>query len=140
MIPRAARRLGLDVEAERGEVQHIDEGIDRADRIVLVDIVVDAVRQEGGLASIQTFDKAFNESPRSYHGNHIMIRQSAHVFTQPLCFADDLSVDALSQKPSLADRASTRGSRPSRMSGVESISTVGHAMRHSDRSLYHFTN
>ena len=29
---------------------------------------------------------------------------------------------------------------PSRMSGVESISTVGHAMRYSDGSPYHFTN
>ena len=34
---RMLRRLGLDVEAEREEVQHIDEGIDGADRIVLVD-------------------------------------------------------------------------------------------------------
>jgi hypothetical protein len=56
--------------------------IDRADRIVLVDIVVDAVRQEGGLASIQPFDEAFHESPRSQRGNHNMLQRSDHVFTQ----------------------------------------------------------
>src|SRR5258706_6280625 len=64
MIPRSPRGLGLDVEAERGEIQHIDKGIDRAYCIVLVDIVLDAVRQEGGLASIQPFDEALHESPQ----------------------------------------------------------------------------
>ncbi len=65
MIPGAARDLGLDVEAERGEIQHIGEGVDRANWIVLADIVVDAVRQESGLASIQPFDEALHGSPRS---------------------------------------------------------------------------
>src|SRR5258705_12686877 len=88
MIPRTPRGLGLDVEAERGEIQHIDKGIDRASCIVLVDIVLDAVRQEDGLASIQPFDEALHESPRSQHGNHTMLRSPNRVFTRALHIAD----------------------------------------------------
>ncbi len=95
MVPRAARRLGLNVEAKAAQVQQVDKRIDCTNRIVLVDIVVDALRQEGGLASIQTFDKAFHESPRSQRWNHTMLHRYARVFTQPLCFADDPSVDAI---------------------------------------------
>jgi hypothetical protein len=41
LIAGPARSLGLDIEAERGQIQHIDESVDRTHRIV----VIDAVRQ-----------------------------------------------------------------------------------------------
>ena len=85
---------------------------------------------------------AWTEAPASGESRRSTVIPHAfrHRVSSRLYLRVDSWMVALSQKPSLADRASTRGSRPSRMSGVESISTVGHAMRHSDRSLYHFTN
>jgi hypothetical protein len=82
MIARAARSLGLDGEVECCQIQHLDEGIDGAHRIVLVDVVVDAVRQEGGLAAIQPLNEALHGSPRSQRGNHTTLRSSTCVFTQ----------------------------------------------------------
>ena len=87
MIPGTAGYLGLDIETERGKVQHIDEGIDRADRIVLVDVIVDAVPQEGGLAAIQPFDEALHVSPHLQRGDHNLLRSPRRVFTQALCCA-----------------------------------------------------
>jgi hypothetical protein len=88
MIPGASCRFGLGIEAERRQVQHVDEGIDRTHRIVRVDIVVDAFRKERGLTAIQPFYEALHGSPRSQCGNHTMLRSSARVFTQALCTTD----------------------------------------------------
>jgi len=57
--------LRLDIEAERVQIQHVDERLDRAGRVVLVDVVVDARRQKRGLVAIQAFDKPLDASPRS---------------------------------------------------------------------------
>ena len=48
---------GSTIEAERGEIQHVDEGIDRANRIVLVDVVVDRIRQQRRLGPIRSLDE-----------------------------------------------------------------------------------
>jgi hypothetical protein len=65
MIAGPPRRLRLDIEAERSEIEHVDEGIDRAYRIIFRDIVVDAVRKKRRLAAIQPLDEALHASPRS---------------------------------------------------------------------------
>ncbi len=52
MIARAARLFGSDaVEAERRQIERIDEGIDHANRIIFADVVVDRLRQEASSAS-----------------------------------------------------------------------------------------
>ncbi len=58
MAPGTARCLGLNVEAKRGEIQHVDEGIDRA------------VRQEGSLASIKPFDEPIRAGTKSCFAPH----------------------------------------------------------------------
>ena len=60
MIAGPPGRLGLDIEAERSQIQHVDEGVDRAHRILFIDVVVDAVRQKRRLAPVQAFDEAFH--------------------------------------------------------------------------------
>jgi hypothetical protein len=45
LIAWPTRSLGLDIEAERGQIQHIDESVDRTHRIVVIDEIIDAVRQ-----------------------------------------------------------------------------------------------
>ena len=58
VITRPPSLFGNDaVEAERCEIQHVDEGIDHPDRVLLADVVLNRVRQQSRLPPIRTFDE-----------------------------------------------------------------------------------
>ena len=58
------RRGGLDaVKPEIAEIERIDEGVDRANRVLLVDPVVKTLRQERRLPTICPFDEPLHDHP-----------------------------------------------------------------------------
>ena len=66
VIRRPARhgRIGAG-KAQRLQIEFFDEGIDRANRVVFGDVVVQALRQQRGLASVFTFDESLHAAPAS---------------------------------------------------------------------------
>ena len=85
MIAGPAGRRWLDIiEAQFGEIERVDERIDRANRIALVDPVIEAFRQQRRLAAIGPFDEPLHRSPpRIAEENHSRLV----LFTQPGSFA-----------------------------------------------------
>src|SRR6267378_6116190 len=73
MVGRPSRRQRLDTaEAELSQVKLINEDIDRPDRIVIAQIVIQPLRKQSALAAIIAHHKARHQSPRqiteeSYH-------------------------------------------------------------------------
>ena len=58
-------RCGLNtVEAEAGKIERIDKRIDHANRIFLVDPVIEALRQKRRLSSICSLDEPLHDHPR----------------------------------------------------------------------------
>jgi len=79
MISRAARRLGLDpVEPQIGEIERINERIDHANRIAVVDPVVEAFRQQRRLPPIRPRNKARHHVPRRFSRRIIAGREFSH--------------------------------------------------------------
>jgi hypothetical protein len=67
MVGRPARREGLNaVEAELGEIKPLDEDVDRADRIIVADIVVKHGREQRALAAIAALHKPRHRCPRRF--------------------------------------------------------------------------
>jgi len=60
--PAGGRRVGAG-EAQRLQVQFLDERVDRSDRVVLGDVVIEAVRQQRHLGSILAFDESLHRIP-----------------------------------------------------------------------------
>ena len=81
MIGRPAGVSGIDAgEAQILKIEPIDEGIDEANRIALVDPVIEALRQQRRLRPIRPFNEARHHFPRRIQQeNH----SSEGVFTQP---------------------------------------------------------
>ena len=80
MVGGTARDLGHDtIKAEPGEIEHIDEGVDDADRALLIDPVVQALGKQDRLAAIHVFDKASHRIPQTVAGNPTTDR----LLTQP---------------------------------------------------------
>lgn len=44
VVPGSLSQLWLDIESERTQIEHVDKGIGGAHRIVLPEVVVDAIR------------------------------------------------------------------------------------------------
>ena len=64
MIGRPAGRRRLDpVEPELGQIERIDERVDHANRIALVDQVIEAFRQQRRLPAIRPRNKALHAIP-----------------------------------------------------------------------------
>ena len=62
-------RCGLDtVKPEIGEIERIDEGVDCANRILLVDPIVEALRQQRRLSPICSFDEPLHDHPPKSSG------------------------------------------------------------------------
>ena len=57
MIARPTRRLGHDLEPQFGEIEMRHERLDRAHRIALADVVVEALGQQRELRAIRFFDE-----------------------------------------------------------------------------------
>src|SRR5262250_1254779 len=81
--PPSLRRLD-PVESELGEIDPIDERVDRSNWVVLVDPVVQAFRKQRALAAIYSLDEALHPIPpqiamESYLTSHVRW----HVFTRP---------------------------------------------------------
>src|SRR5215813_13648811 len=65
MIGRPPRRRRLDpLKAQLGYIQGIDEGIDHANRIALVNPVIEAFRQQRRLRPIRPCNEALHTFPR----------------------------------------------------------------------------
>ena len=69
--PASCCRLDT-VEPEVGEIERINEGVDCANRIVLVDPIIKALRQKCRLSSIRSLDEPLHDHPQQNHfqGNH----------------------------------------------------------------------
>jgi hypothetical protein len=52
------------VEPEVGEIERVDERIDHANRIVLVDPIIEALRQKRRLSPICSLDEPLHDHPR----------------------------------------------------------------------------
>jgi hypothetical protein len=57
MIAGPARRLGHDLETQIGQIQMRHERLDRAHRIALANVVVEALRQQRELVALRFFDE-----------------------------------------------------------------------------------
>jgi hypothetical protein len=77
----AAGRCRLNtVEPEAAEIEGINKGVYRANRIVLIDPIVEALGQKRRLTSICAFHEPLHDHPPQNHqGNH----NHAGLFTQP---------------------------------------------------------
>ena len=58
------------IEPEVAEFQRIDEHIDRANRIALVDPIIKAFRQQRRLLAIRPLNETLHHSPAIQQGNH----------------------------------------------------------------------
>jgi len=97
------RTLGLrrygPLELEFGQVQQVDERFDDPNGVVLVDVVVNALRQQENLASMQALDIARDDResvgarPRRLAQHRRLEYPRGGVFTQPLSVADGVLVD-----------------------------------------------
>jgi hypothetical protein len=63
MIARAPRRLGHDVEAELREIKVSNKSINRANGVRLLDVVVEALRQQRDLCTIRLCDEPLHAKP-----------------------------------------------------------------------------
>jgi hypothetical protein len=80
MIGGPTRRLRHHtVEPELTEIDRVNEGIDRSNRVVLVDPVIQALWKQRRLAAIYTGNEAPHPNPPQPSGNPTIGR----VFTQP---------------------------------------------------------
>src|SRR5262252_10455455 len=76
MIGRPPRRLGINsAKPKLGQIEFLDKGVDRSNRIVFANPVFQAFRKQRGLPPIRAFDKASHMIPpqiakESYRGNH----------------------------------------------------------------------
>src|SRR6266851_701970 len=85
MIRGPAGRCRIDaIEPEVAEFQRIDEHIDRANRIALVDPIIKAFRQQRRLLAIRPLNETLHQPPAIQPGNHSIVG----VFTQPGPTAD----------------------------------------------------
>src|SRR4029453_10656491 len=71
MIRRPAGRCRIDaIEPEGAKFQRIDEHIDRAYRIALVDPIIKAFRQQRPLLAVRPLNKTLHQPPAIQQGNH----------------------------------------------------------------------
>ena len=77
--PSGRRRLHAS-EPELGQIERIDERIDHANRIVLVDPVIEAFGQQRRLPPIRPLHEALHEIPPA---NREETHSQLDVFTQP---------------------------------------------------------
>src|SRR6476661_4630203 len=89
MIPGPTGRCRIDaIEPEVAEFQRIDEHIDRANRIALVDPIIKAFRQQRRLLSIRPLNETLHHPPAIQQGNHSI----DGVFTRPGSIPDSLGL------------------------------------------------
>src|SRR6202041_2434547 len=66
MVSRPARGFGLHaIEAQDRQIQLLDKGLNGPHRIVLADVIVQALRKQRALGSILAFDKSFHRETSS---------------------------------------------------------------------------
>lgn len=75
----SCRRL-YAVEPQIAEVERTDEGVDHANRVLIIDPVVEILRQKRRLCPIRSLDKSLHDHPRESSGH---LRIGAGLFTQP---------------------------------------------------------
>ena len=97
---RASRRCRIDaIEPEVAEFQRIDEHIDRANRIALVDPIIKAFRQQRRLVAIRPLNETLHHPPAIQQGNHSI----DGVFTRPGSFSDFPRAERMSSLLSRTD-------------------------------------
>jgi hypothetical protein len=81
MVRRPAGRCRIDpIEPEVAEFQHID----RASRIALADLIIEAFRQQRRLLAIRPLNETLHQPPAIQQANHSIVG----VFTQPGSITD----------------------------------------------------
>ncbi len=92
MIRRPAGRCRIDaIEPEVAKFQRIDEHIDRAYRIALVDPIIKAFRQQRRLLAIRPLNKTLHQPPAIQQGNHSI----NGVFTQSGPIPEEVGLPAM---------------------------------------------
>jgi hypothetical protein len=100
--PAGSCRLNT-VEPEVGEIERIDKGVYCANRVLLVDPIVQALGQKCRLASISSIDEPLHDHPpKNHQGNH----SHAGLFTHPgsPSSSSSRSMTAVSSKLRIARR------------------------------------
>ena len=82
--PRGFRHNAL--EAEHLQVEFIDESLDDADRIIVRDIVFQAIGKQRCLAAILAFDKTLHSGPRKSLAKVYLIQAFSHSLGRNLKF------------------------------------------------------
>jgi hypothetical protein len=59
----------LQLEAERCKIERIDEGIEKADRIIFRDTVIEALWQEDHLVTLRALDMTHNRTKLQERGS-----------------------------------------------------------------------
>ncbi len=121
MVARTAWFLRNDaVEAERREVEGVDERIDHPNGILLADVVVNHFREKRCLCPIRALDEPRHPIlPRCACENRTMVRQNGRVLTQPPEFAE------VGQALRADDRAGSARSALSATSGRKVVDAYG---------------
>jgi len=64
MIRRPASRLGIDpTKPKPGQIEFLDKNVNRPNRIVLADLVFQALRKQRALPAIRALNKALHRIP-----------------------------------------------------------------------------
>jgi hypothetical protein len=74
--PRGTRLNAFETQLEQGQL--IDEGIDKPDWIVLVDVIVEAFRKQSALTSIFTFNESLHTTSRHNEVVRLTYRPFSH--------------------------------------------------------------
>ena len=79
MVRRPAGRCRIDaIKPEVAEFQSIDEHIDRANRIALVDPIIEAFRQQRRLLAIRPLNETLHHFPRRFSKRIIAWEEFSH--------------------------------------------------------------
>src|SRR5215467_6560727 len=122
MIGRPPRRLGINsAKPKLGQIEFLDKGVDRSNRIAFANPVFQAFRKQRGLPPIRAFDKASHMIPpqiakESYRGNH-HAHNETEGFHTAWVMTRKAQVEHISSAFSESGRSQPPGYRPRRCSG-----------------------
>jgi hypothetical protein len=84
VVGRAARRGRLDAfEAEIGQIERVDNAINHTNGIALLDLLIEAFRQQRRLSAIGTLNEALAEPPsanrQAIYSRQLVSRSQGHL-------------------------------------------------------------
>ncbi len=112
MVRRPSRRTGINApETKIAKIKPIDEHVDHTNRIITVDKVVQALRQQSRLAPLNTFNETLHIIPRPIDTGIITAKTFLHSQGHERRFGSNAGMLALPPAPDL------HGSKAEMLSG-----------------------